>query len=194
MRAAQREQIESVELAAVDPSTWLQEREGGTTTDEVLRFFDALPTVAPSEMFGRWRGASLPTQHPMDGMLEALGWYGKEMIDVETVHPLLFGPRGETRMEPRYVPTRLMQVRFSPAMRRALGAVFPLVLPLVQARSSAARLRSLEHRGVTTTAMIYDRLPIADLFRRVDATRMLGLMDVKGATAPFFFVLTREQR
>ena len=41
-------------------------------------------------MFGRWRGRGLHTNHPLDGLLETFGWYGKEFVDAETVHPLLF--------------------------------------------------------------------------------------------------------
>jgi len=39
--------------------------------------------------------------------------------------------------------------------------------------------------------MVYDHLPIIDYFRRVDARRMMGLMDMRGA-APFFFQLERN--
>ena len=49
----------------------------------------------------------------------------------------------------------------------------------------------MESRGVLTAIMLYDHLPIADSFRRVDGSTLLGLMDLRGA-APFFFVLERE--
>jgi hypothetical protein len=45
---------------------------------------------------------------------------------------------------------------------------------------------------VATAAMLYDRLPIVDVFRRLDATTLLGLMDARGIPQPFFFRLTRE--
>ena len=32
----------------------------------------------------------------MDGLLEASGWWGKQFVDSETVHPLLF-PTGDRR-------------------------------------------------------------------------------------------------
>ena len=41
--------------------------------------------------------------------------------------------------------------------------------------------------------MIYDSLPINDVFRKVDDHTVLGLMDLKGMKDPFFFVLTREK-
>ena len=41
-------------------------------------------------MIGTWHGAEMPTDHPLDGMLAASGWWGKQFVDAETVHPLLF--------------------------------------------------------------------------------------------------------
>ena len=54
-----------------------------------------------------------------------------------------------------------------------------------------ARLRTVEHRGVHTAAMVYDALPIIDVFRRVDGATVLGLMDLRGLPDPFFFLLRR---
>ena len=39
---------------------------------------------------------------------------------------------------------------------------------------------------------VYDTQPIIDCFRRIDDDRVLGLMDVKGAPADYFFHLTRD--
>ncbi|MTD45009.1 DUF4334 domain-containing protein [Conexibacter sp. W3-3-2] len=54
----------------------------------------------------------------------------------------------------------------------------------------AATLRAVEHRGVVTATMVYDKHPVFDHFRRVDERTVLGLMDRKG-DAPLFFWLTR---
>jgi hypothetical protein len=40
--------------------------------------------------------------------------------------------------------------------------------------------------------MIYDRQPIVDHFRRIDAVRLLGLMQARSAS-PYFFLLTAER-
>ena len=61
-----------------------------TTTDQALQVFDALEPVSLDFMVGRWRGSGIHTSHPMDGLLEVSNWYGKEFINPETVHPLLF--------------------------------------------------------------------------------------------------------
>jgi hypothetical protein len=67
-----------------------------------------------------------------------------------------------------------------------------LLLPLLTTQAPQARLRVVQHRGVATAAMLYDRLPIVDVFRRLDATTLLGLMDARGIPQPFFFLLQRE--
>jgi hypothetical protein len=43
--------------------------------------------------------------------------------------------------------------------------------------------------------MVYDALPVIDIFRKVDADTVLGLMDVRGETpsAWFYFILRRER-
>ena len=50
----------------------------------------------------------------------------------------------------------------------------------------------LEHRGVVSATMIYDALPICDVFRKVDDDTVLGLMDYRAFDKPFFFVLRRD--
>jgi hypothetical protein len=42
--------------------------------------------------------------------------------------------------------------------------------------------------------MVYDTLPIVDVFRRVDDDVVLGLMDMRGLDEAFAVVLTREGR
>jgi hypothetical protein len=50
----------------------------------------------------------------------------------------------------------------------------------------------IEHRGVLTAAMVYDRQPIIDAFRRVGPDTVLGAMDLRGLPSPFLFVLRRD--
>ena len=73
--------------------------------------------------------------------------------------------------------------------RQAFGGV----RPLMYTDKPKARLRTVEHRGVATAAMVYDALPIIDVFRRVDPATLLGLMDMRGLPQPFFFVLERDE-
>src|SRR3954452_1935406 len=60
-----------------------------TTSDDALALFDASFSVEPEFMIGTWHGAELPTGHPLDGRLEASGWWAKQCVDSETAHPLL---------------------------------------------------------------------------------------------------------
>ena len=73
------------------------------------------------------------------------------------------------------------------------GGLFQrLALPLWITHHPQARLRVVEHRGVSSAAMLYDHLPIVDVFRRLDAQTLLGVMDARGISHPFFFTLRRE--
>ena len=52
--------------------------------------------------------------------------------------------------------------------------------------------RMTEYRGVVSATMIYDSLPINDIFRKVDDDTVLGVMDLRFTPQPFFFILLRE--
>ncbi|MGY2128611.1 DUF4334 domain-containing protein [Blastococcus sp. SYSU DS0617] len=178
----------------MNPEQWLAEHRAGASTQEALACFDALDAVAPSAMLGRWRGSGLPTGSALDGLLEAYGWYGKEFLDGERVHPLLFSTRSGPRpVDPALVPIGVLRDRPALAHSRAARTAFRLVRPLVTTSKPRARLRSVEHRGVLTAAMVYDALPIIDVFRWVSDDVRLGLVDLRGLPAPFFFVLRRER-
>jgi hypothetical protein len=53
-------------------------------------------------------------------------------------------------------------------------------------------LRTTRYRGVDTATMIYDQLPINDVFRKLDDHSVIGAMDLRGSKKPYFFVLTRD--
>jgi len=177
-----------------DAERWLAAHRDGAAPADALAAFDRLPPVDVAATVGRWRGSGLPTGHPFDGLLEAYGWYGKEVVDPETVHPLLFRGRrgGPVPVDPAHAPLGLL--RRAPQLARTpvarLG--FAVVRPLRATRRPAARMRPVEHRGVVTAALVYDRLPVVDVFRRAAPGTLLGLMDLRGMAQPFFFVLRRD--
>ena len=180
------------------PTAWLADHaERGAIVAETLAFFDRCAPVTINEMTGRWRGGGLPTGHPLDGLLEHYGWYGKHFSDADHVDPLLFA-RGRPGAQgaPFAVAPRLMPLGLAVFPRVARSAFarrcFDLLLPLLRTSHAAARLRLIEYRGSVTATMIYDHLPIHDVFRRVDEQTLIGLMDQRGAPAPFFFVLRRD--
>ena len=162
------------------------------TTAEALALFDSLESVAIDFMLGRWRGGEVSTGHSMDGLLELANWYGKEFISSECVHPLLFSDSsGEVfKVAPN-----------AQAMKFALGLSIPqndlvkatatFLTSLLKTEESQARLRMTEHRGQLSATMIYDHLPINDIFKKVDEHTVFGLMDYKASQQPFFFSLTR---
>ncbi|NMO17882.1 DUF4334 domain-containing protein [Pyxidicoccus fallax] len=156
---------------------------GRIRTEEALTLFDSLPTVDLAFMRGTWKGSELQTEHPMDGMLEATGWYGKQFIDAESVHPLLFFTEDRSSVfpvDPRKWP--------SPNIR---GLVGPHRAD-VETGKFKARLRMTEYRGKLSATMIYDDWPTHDIFRKADGNTLLGLMDSRGMAAPYFFVLRRD--
>lgn len=165
---------------------------GAITTREAWSRFDAAAPVAIEALIGEWRGDSFATGHPMDGLLERFGWYGKRFRSAEDVDPLLFG-RGTSHpfaVAPRLMPLGLTRVRVI-ADASITPMLFRWCLPLLRTRHAAARLRRIEYRGVVTTTMLYDHLPIHDVFRRLDDGRLLGVMDQRDASQPFFFTLTK---
>jgi Domain of unknown function (DUF4334)/GXWXG protein len=174
---------------------WLREHGSGAAARDALAFFDDRPAVDLAGMTGRWRGVGLPTGHPFDGLLEAYGWYGKEVVDAETVHPLLFrdGAGLPHPLDPAYIPLGLLR-RFPGLARTPMARLgFAGVRPLRRTDEPAARLRMVEHRGVVSAALVYDRLPVIDVFRRIAAGTVLGLMDLRDVAQPFFFVLERDE-
>jgi hypothetical protein len=171
-------------LSALEPACSLE---------QALDLYDALEPVRAEQITGRWRGRELGTGHPMDGRLEASGWYGKQFDDVDSVHPLLFTtPGGEVfAVDPRRVPLGIVD-KVSPSLvgkgREALG----VLKPGLRTTKPRARLRHVEHRGVVSAAMVYDHLPIIDHFRRVDEVTLLGCMDMRPMPRPYFFVLQQD--
>jgi len=173
--------------------SWIRAHGDGVAVDEALDFFDGLPEVPTDDLLGRWRGSGLPTGSPLDGLLEAYGWYGKEFLDAERVHPLLFRTRSGPRpINPALLPLSVLRDRPAVAHSRAARAAFSVVRLALRTARPTARLRTVRHRGVDTAAMVYDALPIIDVFRRVSADQLLGLMDMRGLPAPFFFALRRD--
>lgn len=177
---------------AIDQA-WIEAAEAqGTSAEAVLDAFDALPAFAPEAFTGRWSGAEIATGHPLDGVLTAYGWYGKEVRDSESVLPLLFrhGSEGIVAVDPKWLDPGLAAHM---PMRRtgAMAAAFRAGKHLIQNDKPTARLREVLHRGVVSATIIYDHQPINDVFRSVTPDLLLGLMDCRGLP-PYFFTLRRE--
>jgi len=164
-----------------------------TLRQRALELFDSLEPVGIDFMIGRWRGEGYPTGHSEDGLLEAFQWYGKEFESSEDVHPLLFSNRcGEiVRINPAVMALGGQQ---SGPVSRITVRIFQLIMPMLSTSKSRARLRMTEHRGKISATMIYDQLPINDVFRKLDDNAVMGVMDNKIVKDPFFFKLRRDNR
>lgn len=166
------------------------------TTAEATAIFDASEPVDPDFMIGTWHGAEVPTAHPLDGMLGVSGWWGKQFVDAETVHPLLFPTRDGSAlwaMNPALAFGGLGLATKIPFLtRRSLAGPVGALQPVLQTRRPKARLRRTSYRGRDTATMVYDQLPINDVFRKLSDNAVLGAMDLRGSKRPYFFVLQRD--
>lgn len=187
---APRKEVEAPSITDGEPNWVRQWRQNGVSTEAALARFDGLPGIKPDELAGTWRGTGMPTGHPLDGLLERLGWRGKRFESEERVHPLIFHP--DLALNPACLP--LTAALRWPRLARSLPvrAGFNLLRGALRARRPAASLARVEFRQCLSAAMIYDRQPIVDHFRRIDAIRVLGLMQARSAS-PYFFLLTAEQ-
>jgi len=172
-----------------------------TTATEALAIFDAAPAVDAEFMIGTWRGAELPTHHPLDGLLAASGWWGKQFVDAETVHPLLFPTADGSALwalNPALAFGGLGMVTRVPGLKGMnFSRPIAALKPVLRTTAPKARLRTTRYRGVDSATMVYDQLPINDVFRVLDDTAgsetVLGAMDLRGSSRPYFFVLRRDE-
>lgn len=142
-------------------------------------------------MFGRWTLHEVNTGHPLDGLLDAAGLYGKIFDSEEDVHPLVFisGDKSELyAANPSLIPLTVELPK-----DEIVGSVIETARFVLETKESKARLRKLEYRGRATACMLYDDRPIIDAFVKIDEERVLGVMDMKGNPAPYFFVLKRSR-
>ncbi len=164
---------------------------GRATTEDAMELFDLLEPVDVGFMIGNWKGESFHTNHPMDGLLEAYHWYGKRFESPEDVHPLVFSTLrgGVANVNPAFMGPTLRVPMPKSAM---VGRIFQALMPFLTTSRSRARLRMTTYRGKSSATMIYDQLPINDVFRKIDQDAVFGVMDLKGMNSPLFFILRRE--
>ena len=160
------------------------------TTEDALKVYDELPSVSIDDMLGRWKGFEIKTDHIMDGLLELSGWYGKIFISTEEVYPLVMyseDKRSLWSLNPKHIP---LGVDFPKS--KVLQTMMRLAKPFLRTKRSKARLRMVEHRGKITASMIYDDKAIYDHFAKIDDNTVLGCMDLKGVSQPYFWVMQRD--
>ena len=163
------------------------------TASELLSRFDSLEPVAPDALEGLWRGHGLASGHPLDGVLENLGWFGKRFHADGRADALLFEfrPQRLTAIDPRRIPLGLALRLAGWGRTRMARNLFQNLQKRLRATGTTAMTQSREFRGVATAAMVYDRQPIVDYFRRIDGERLLGVMSLRDDPRHYFFMLTR---
>jgi hypothetical protein len=156
--------------------------------------FDSLASVSPIELVGLWQGEGIASGHPLDGVLENLGWYGKRFHADRRADALLFQIGGGRRLvpvDPSGLPVRLL-LRFQWLGKSgAARNLFSHLLRSLWAKAPVASVRAMAFRGQSSAAMVYDRQPITDHFRRISDDQLLGVMCVEGDPRPYFFTLRR---
>jgi hypothetical protein len=160
---------------------------------DMTAWFQSLEPVKPVEMVGLWRGAGVPSGHPLDGVLENLRWFGKRFHPDMRADALLFQwhPARLVAIDPRFVPIGLA-IKLAPFGRTALAqTTFSYFHKVFRARGTTAALevRTFEH--IASAAMVYNEQPIVDHFRRVDENTLAGMMCVRDDERRFFFKLTK---
>ncbi len=172
-----------------------------STTTEALDVFDAAEVVEPESMAGTKNGARTANRSTRwTGLLAASGWWGKQFVDAETVHPLhvpgtdgaslwalnpalgVAGGLGGCRRKLPPLRGRSMQWARS---RRCAGAANP--------RAQAPRLRTTCYRGIDTATMAGTEANCRSTTwsGARPTTRGLGRW-TSGTPLPYFFVLRRD--
>ena len=75
-----------------------------------------------------------------------------------------------------------------------VGKLMPLATKVLKTYESKARARMIEFRGKSSATMVYDEKPIHDHFRKISENMVLGIMDLKSITQPYFFILERDDQ
>lgn len=176
----------------------------GMTQEDAFVFYDKLEPVDNAMMFGKWRGKEAPSNHPMDGMLTICPWHGKQFVDEETVHPLVFKAKNGNLFyfNPDKVLkyyNKIIKLEIVNKLLNSQKSFDPHKLDWLYKRfktkESKARLRQVKYRGKVSAAMVYDGVPIIDNFRKLDEDTVFGVMDIKGDLNQmgYFFILKREE-
>ena len=130
-------------MNALEIQTVVQQRKA--TTEEALKLFDELDTVDLEFMLGRWQRSDFDTNHSLDGLLETMGWYGKEFVDADNVHPLLFGNGKEIfKVDPNPVIINL-GLKLPLPKDSSLKPLYGTMSKLLKMEESKARIRMMEY-------------------------------------------------
>ncbi|OHV78448.1 DUF4334 domain-containing protein [Ensifer sp. LCM 4579] len=171
----------------------MRERLTFPSENAAFAFFDGLQPVSVEDLVGLWKGSGVATGHPLDGVLENLGWYGKRFRTDRRADALLFRVADDRLLpiDPAPIPLGLALRFHRFARTEAARNLFSHLARHLRAKGPVASLRAMPFRGAMSAAMAYDRKPITDHFRRIDRHRLLGVMQMEGDDRHYFFELQR---
>ena len=160
---------------------------------KAIQVFQGLPSIEPRDMIGLWTGRGIPSGHPLDGVLENLGWFGKRFTPGMRADALLFrlDDRRLVPIDPARIPLRLALRLHKVGKTRAARNLFSYLQRGLLAKGPVASLRTMSFQGVASAAIVYDDQPIVDHFRRIDDRRVMGAMTIQGDDRIYFFELVR---
>lgn len=159
------------------------------TNVEAQQLFDTLESVSIDFMIGKWKGEEIFTEHPMDGFLASTGWYGKIFKSADEVHPLLFYTDKNKSDIFAVNPSTILDFQSKSADQQFFLADYRSE---IETKEYKARLRNTEFRESISATMIYDQLPINDVFKKIDDNTLLGAMDMRDDSKNYFFILRRD--
>ncbi|MCV3769003.1 DUF4334 domain-containing protein [Rhizobium sp. TRM95796] len=160
-----------------------------------IEAFKRLAPIELRELAGLWAGRGVPSGHQFDGVLENLGWFGKRFRQDMKADALLFhgGDRRLVAVDPKWIPLRLALRWHAFGRTQAAQNLFSYLQGQMRAMGPVAELRTVAFGGVMSAAMVYDRQPIIDHFRRIDDGKIMGAMTVAGEDLIYFFELERVE-
>jgi len=142
------------------------------TPEQLAPLWSALPPIKVADALGTYKGGLFTKSDKPD----PIQWFGKQIISESSVNPLLSrAPANATKIAGQEI-------------------IFPYP------RANIAQARNIEHEGVISTTIVYNRLPLMDYFRVVkqgdkatgEGLVLLGKSDLLGkAPSPAYFHLTR---
>jgi hypothetical protein len=143
----------------------------------------------------RWSASGAVKVLPPDirWALENLQWFGKRFHPDLRADALLFQwrPGRLVPIEPSLFPIKLA-LRVAGFGRTFIARNwFSYLQKAFRARATTAKLTLRMVDGSETAAMVYDKQPIVDHFRRIGDDELAGMMVVEGDERRYFFRLTR---
>jgi len=165
------------------------------TSEQALEFYDSLEPITFEELLevGEWHGAEIETEHIMDGVLEAVKWHGKRFEPNRGIHPLLY--KGITGKIHSVDAGKIPFQHLVKLPRWLIRIAFVFVAPLIHTKKPCTQFWDVEYRGKRTGAMVWDGLPIVEVFARINENEVLGVTVSKwfDPGPPYFFTLTKPK-